>query len=326
MSFRSPAMLVLLVAVPLVVWAYVARRRRGAARAHALAAEALVVMGPVPRRRHVPFAVFTVALAVLVVALARPTATVRTPRREGTVVVAIDVSNSMAATDVKPSRIEAAKSAARAFVQRQAAAVKVGLVAFGASALTVQRPTTSHTEVVAAINRLSLGGGTSLGQGLINALSAIAGKPVTLDQDALDSDSAKVDIGYFGDATIVLLSDGENLSRPDPMSAAQLASVAGVHVHTIGVGTPEGTTVQIDGFDQATALDADLLGRIASVTDGSYHTAGDAAGLAAISRTVNVHVKLVSEHTDVSGLFAGIALLLLLTGALLSLMWFGRVL
>ena len=252
-------------------------------------------------------------------------ATVSLPRREATVVLAIDVSNSMAATDVKPSRIEAAKAAAGAFVRRQPPAVRIGVVAFGPGAVIVQTPTLAHGDALKAVERLSLGGGTSVGQGLLTSLDAIAGKTLTIDVAALSSDSGKVDVGYYGASTIVLFSDGEETSGPDPVALAGVASVAGVHVQTIGIGTAAGTTVQINGFSVATALDSDLLQKVASVTDGSYHQANDAAGLTAISKTIDLRFKVVTEHTEITAAFAAAAVLLLAAGALLSVLWFGRV-
>jgi Ca-activated chloride channel family protein len=328
MTFGSPWMLAGLVLIPALVAAYVRSRRQRTRRAAALAAQGLIVRGLGRRlrlRRHLPFALFAAALALLVVALARPMATVQTPRREATVIVAVDVSNSMAAADVKPSRIEAAETAATAFVRQQPAGVRIGVVAFGQSAVIVQPPTFTHGDALKAIDRLSLGGGTSLGQGLLTSLDAIAGKTLTINESALSSDSGRVDIGYYGGATIVLLSDGEVTSPPDPVAMARLASVAGVRVQTVGVGTAAGTTVQIDGFTVATALDSDLLKSVAAVTNGSYYQASDAAGLTAISKTINLHFKIVTQHTEVTGIFAAAAALLLVAGALLSVLWFGRV-
>ncbi|MDQ6727984.1 MAG: VWA domain-containing protein [Actinomycetota bacterium] len=328
MTFGSPWMLALLVAIPAMVGAYASSRRRGFRRAAALSEQGLVATSARPRtrvRRHLPFALFTVALTVLIVGTARPMASVKTLRREGTVILAVDVSNSMKATDVRPTRIEAAKAAARAFVDRQPPAVRIGVVAFGDGAVIVQTPTTAHADAVRSIDRLSVGGGTSLGQGLVTSLSAIAGKPVTIDPEALASDSAQVDIGFFGSATVVLLSDGEETSPPDPVSVAQVASVAGVRVDTIGIGTDAGTVVTIDGFSVATARDSDLLKQVASTTDGSYFEAGDATGLAAISKKIDLRFKIVSQHTEVTGLFSAVGIVLLLAGALLSVLWFGRV-
>jgi Ca-activated chloride channel family protein len=328
MTFRSPGMLAALVLIPVVVAAYVSSRRRRAGRAASLAAQGLVTTDlgrRLRRRRHLPFVLFMAALALLVVALARPMGTVKTPRREATVIVAVDVSNSMAAADVKPTRIEAAKAAAHAFVRQQPAAVRIGVVAFGQSAVIVQPPTLAHADALKAIDRLSLGGGTSLGQGLLTSLDAIAGKTLTIDEAALASDSARVDIGYYGGATIVLLSDGEQTAQLDPVSMARLASVNGVRIQTVGVGTAAGTTVQIGGFTVATALDSDLLKAVATVTNGSYHQANDAAGLTAISKTIDLHFKVVTQHTEITGIFSAAAAVLLVAGALLSVLWFGRV-
>lgn len=328
MTFRSPVMLTGLVLVPAVVAAYVWGCRQRALRRAALAEQALVTTEGTSRvrwRRHVPFALFTAALAVLIVGTARPEASVETPRREATVIVSVDVSNSMGATDVKPSRIEAAKAAARAFVQRQPSEVRVGVVAFGDGAVIVQRPTLSHADAIKAIDRLSLGGGTSLGKGLLESLDAIAGKTITVDEQALASDAGQVDIGYYGGSTVVLLSDGEETSRPDPVAIAGLASVAGVHVHTIGIGTEAGTNVQIGGFTVATALDSDLLKKVAATSDGTYHEAKDPAGLAAIAKSINLRFKVVTQHTEVTAVFAAVALALVVAGAVLSLLWFGRV-
>jgi Ca-activated chloride channel homolog len=330
MSFASPGMFVWLIAIPAVVAWYVAAQRRRAARAEALAGEGLVVTSAESRvrrgrLRHLPFAFFVVALTVLVVALARPSTTVKTPKRQGTVIVALDVSNSMRATDVKPSRIEAAKTAARSFVKQQAPAVLIGVVAFGDGAVVVQNPTTNHTDVLAAIDHVSVGGGTSLGQGMLTSLDTIAGKQITIDPAALGSDEGKVDVGYYGGAVVVAFSDGENTNGVDPLSVAQVASAAGVRVHTVGVGTEAGTTFQFEGFTIATALDSSELQQVASLTDGTYHAGGDPSALAAISKSVHLHFTLVSQHTEITGLFCAAAVVILLLGALTSVRWFGRV-
>ena len=205
----------------------------------------------------------------------------------------------MAATDIKPTRLAAAKAAADAFVARQPSGVKIGVVSFGNGAIIVQTPTNAHADVVKAIDRLSIGGGTSVGQGLLTSLDAIAGKELTINEQDLASDAGNLNIGYYGSASVVMFSDGENVSGPDPVTMAQVASVAGVRVHTIGVGTPTGTVVQIDGFSVATALDQTLLQKVASVTNGSYHSAAAAGGLAAVTRAINLKFKIVSRaHRD----------------------------
>jgi Ca-activated chloride channel family protein len=328
MSFVSPWVLSALVVVPAIVAAYVSSVRRRSRRAANLATQGLVVASSsarLGRRRHIPFAIFALALTVLVVALARPQTDLTTPRREGTVILAFDVSNSMAADDLDPSRIEAAKVAARAFVDQQPSTIRIGVVAFGDAAVLVQQPTDTPEDVIAAIDRLAIEGGTSLGQGLFTALTAIAGKPLNIDEAALKNDLGTLDIGYFGSSTIVLLSDGENNGEPDPLMIAQVASVAGVDIHAIGIGTPEGTVVDIGGFNVATALDRELLSEVAAVSDGKYYEAADAASLADIYKSIDLDFKAVTEHTEVTALFTAGAALLLVIGALLSVFWFGRV-
>jgi Ca-activated chloride channel homolog len=329
MTFASPGWLFGLLSLPVVVVAYVFARHRRRRRTAALAAQGLRTTGPAQRRSwrlHVPFALFLVALALLVIASARPMTTVRTPRREATVVLAIDVSNSMAARDVKPSRIGAAKVAAEDFVRVQPAGVRIGVVAFGANAVIVQPPTFDRVVVLQAIDHLSLGGGTSLAAGILTALDAVAGKTLTINKAALgQDDSGEINIGYYGGATIVLISDGEDTSQVDPVTMARLASTAGVRVQTIGVGTVAGTTVQVDGFSVATAMDPQTLEAVAAATDGSYHQVDDQAGLEAISKTINLHFTVVTQYTEVTALFSAAAVLFLVAGAMVSVMWFGRV-
>jgi Ca-activated chloride channel homolog len=328
MSFASPWTLIVLLVIPMIVAAYVSSIRRRSRRAQELAAQGLVMTSSsarMGRRRHVPFAFFAIALTVLAVSLARPEMNLKTPHREGTVILAFDVSNSMSAKDLEPTRIEAAKIAARAFVENQPSTIRVGVVAFGDGAVIVQQPTNTEADVIAAIDRLSVEGGTSLGQGLFASLNAIAGKPLIIDEAALDSDTGEVDIGYFGSATVVLLSDGENNGRPDPLVVAEIASVAGVNIHSIGIGTEEGTVVDVGGFNVATALDKALLAEVASVTDGKYYEAADAAALAEIYKSIDLDFKTRTEHTEVTALFTAAGIFLLVVGALLSVLWFGRV-
>jgi Ca-activated chloride channel homolog len=326
-SLGSPWMLLGLVLVPCLVAAYWWMLSRRAERAARLASEGLAPTGAqrVRWRRHIPFALFALALALIGFGLARPTVSMALPEREGTVILAFDVSNSMRARDLDPTRLAAAKKAALAFVEQQPRTIRIGVVAFGDSAVTVLRPSTVREDVVAAIERLSVGGGTSLGQGLFASLRAIAGKPLTIDESALDSDTGKVDIGFFGSSAIVLLSDGENTSRPDPLDIAELASTAGVRVHAIGLRTKQGTVIEVDGFNIATALDEELLKKIAAVTDGTYDHAADAAALAKIYDSIDLEFKSTTKPREVTALFAAAGGLLLVVGSLLSIGWFGRV-
>lgn len=329
MTFQAPWMLLALPLVAVLVGAYVVDGRQRALRSQRLAAEGLVVpAAPSNRswRRHLPMALFTAALAILVMGLARPAATVRAPRREGTVILAIDVSSSMRADDVKPTRMDAAKAAATGFVAEQADAVRIGVVAFGNGAVIVQAPTTEHADATSAIERLGIGGGTSVGQGLLTSLQAIAGKPIAIDEAALADDAGEVDIGFYGGSSIVVFSDGENVGEPEPQAVASVASVAGVRVHTVATGTEAGMVLPIDGFNVATAADPKLLRDLAEATDGSFQTADDAESLAAVARSIDLRFTVVAERTEVTGAVAAAGAVLLLVAAALSVLRSGRVL
>jgi Ca-activated chloride channel family protein len=328
MSFGSPWMLLALVLVPGLVVAYRWMLRLRAERASQLASQGLVPTAAGQRvrwRRHIPFALFVLALVLVGVGLARPTVSLALPDRSGTVILAFDVSNSMRAKDLEPTRMAAAKKAALAFVEQQPRTIRIGVVAFGDTAVTVLKPSNVKEDIVAAIERLSVGGGTSLGQGLFASLRAIAGRPLMLNRSALDSDTGQVDIGFFGSSTIVLLSDGENTSRPDPLDIAKVASTAGVPVHAIGIGTKRGTVIEVDGFNIATALDEELLKKIATVTDGTYDQAADAAALAKVYDSIDLEFKATRKPREVTALFAAGGGLLLVLGAVLSMLWLGRV-
>jgi Ca-activated chloride channel homolog len=330
MTFASPGWLLWLLALPVVVAAYAWSRRRRRLQSAALASQGLVATDAGPARdwrRHLPFALFMAALALLVVACARPMATVKLPRRQATVVLDIDVSGSMLATDVKPSRIGAAETVARDFVRQQPSGVRIGVVAFGEGAVIVQPPTSDHTAVLEAIDHLSVGGGTSLGSGILASLEAISGKTIRVNPAELAQDaSGEIGIGYYGGSTIVLLSDGEDTSDTDPQTWARLASIAGVRIQTVGVGTVAGTTVRIDGFSVATAMDPQTLEGVAAITNGSYHQLDQQGTLAAISRTINLHFTVVTENTEITAVFAAAAVFALLAGAMTSMLWYGRVL
>jgi Ca-activated chloride channel homolog len=326
MTFVWPWLLLSLGAIPLLWTGYRRLLRRRDARLAQLAALGFVPAGPaVGRRRQLAPALFLGALVLLFVALARPQATVAEPRREGTVVLAFDVSSSMGATDVQPSRMEAAKAAARAFVQKQPATIRLAVVAFGQSGVISRPPTDDHAAVLAAIDRLSPQGGTSLGRGIQTSLSAIAGRTVQLSPATEAPDATGQSVGYYGSAAVILLSDGENTDGPDPLQAAELASTAGVKVYPIGLGSARGTVLQVDGFEVATALDEPLLRSIATTTDGTYFAAADAQSLAKVYDSIDLGWTVQNKYIEVTALFAAAAAVLLLVGAGLSLARSGRV-
>jgi Ca-activated chloride channel homolog len=323
MSFQHPVLVVVAAAVGLGLLA--AYRWLQRHRSRALAAAGLTPASPrrTGLRRHLPPLLFLAAVTLLLLAVARPQATLPLPRAAGTVILAFDVSNSMAAKDIAPSRLAAAKSAATGFVQAQPDTVDIGVVAFDQGALTTQLPSDDHDETLAAINRLTVAGGTSLGQAILASLTVIVGRTVSLPDPA--ANAPPPDLGYWRSATIVLLSDGEDTGGPDAVAAAELAASAGVHIETIGIGTVEGATVEVDGYQVATALNEDLLTQVAEATTGSYHRAEDAQRLRTIYRSLDLRITTKDELVELTGAAIGIAVLLLTIGGVLMINWFGRI-
>ncbi|MEO8539398.1 MAG: VWA domain-containing protein [bacterium] len=327
MTFEWPLMFLSLLLVPALVAGYLALLQRRAKQSAALGTMGIAQSSSQKRlswRRHVPPAIFLAAIALLLASLARPQVG-GLPHREGTVILAFDVSSSMRAKDVEPTRMEAAKAAALAFVGKQPASIQIGLVAFGDGGIAVQRPTNVKEDVEAAINRLTPEGGTSLGEGMIASIEAISGKQITLDDAALQGDLEGVDIGYFGSAAVVLLSDGENTSRFDPLVVAQLATNAGIRMFPIGLGKPEGTTVEIDGYEVATSLNEELLQEIAKVTGGVYYVAADSDGLAKVYDSIDLKLSVKGDPREVTALGAAAAAIVMMIGAGFSILWLGRV-
>jgi Ca-activated chloride channel family protein len=280
---------------------------------------------PLGWRRHVVPLVFLGGVIVLLVGLARPEAEIDLPRREGTVVLAFDVSSSMKAKDLAPTRIAAAKRAARTFVADQPSSIRICVVAFTEAGYVLQPPTRSRRDVLAAVYRLSARGGTALGRGILTSLNAVAGKTIVLDPDALENGTRQPNVRFLGSSAIVLLSDGDNTARLDPRAVASVASQAGVRIFPVGIGSANGAVVEVDGFSVATALDADLLRSVARTSGGKYFAAGDAATLQRIYDTIDLKLTTVGRDTEITAIFAGAALVLILVAAGLSMRWSGRV-
>jgi len=339
MSFIWPAMLVLLLSVPLFGVLYVwlgRRRRRFAERYGSLGIVQEAAGRRLGRRRHIPPALFLAGLTFLMIGLARPQAEVSLPKIEGIVMLAFDVSGSMAADDFKPTRLEAAKAVAMDFVGRQPSSVQVGVVAFSDSGFAVQRPTNDQATILAAINRLAPQRGTSLGQGILASLNAIAkdtGQASLLENSSANGDatatpaptSTPMPEGIYTPAVIVLITDGENNISPDPLEAAQTAADRGVRIHTIGVGSPAGTTLHVNGFTVHTQLDEALLQEIAKLTDGVYYNAENEEDLRTIYESLDPQWVIKPEKMEVTSIFAGASILMLLVGGAFSLVWFSRV-
>ncbi len=329
MTVLWPWMLLSLLLVPLLVGLYLwllRRRRQAAADLGPLGLE----QSRPGRRRHAPPAFYLLGLTFVLLALARPEMPVTLPRVEGTVVLAFDVSNSMLADDIEPTRIEAAREAARVFVESQPSTVQIGVVAFGNGGLIIQPPTNEQAELVAAIDRVSPQGGTSLGQGIFTALNAIAEEPIALDEAGPAAEEAPeelpvIEIGDHSSAVILLLTDGENTGGPEPLDVAQLAAEAGVRIYPVGIGSEEGAVLEVEGFNVHTRLDERALEEIAAVTNGSYYRAADAESLKEIYREVDLQMTIKGERREATSLFAGAGALFFLIGGALAMLWFGRV-
>lgn len=337
MSFIWPQLLVGLILLPLGILAYqaVAIRRRRTMTSVGFgpgpATSGVPVRRRVRLRTSLPGALFVAGLAVLLVALARPQATIELPRAEGTVILAFDVSESMAADDLKPTRMAAAKAATTTFVQAQPAGVAIGVVAFSDAGLSVQAPTDDQGAVLAAINRLQPERGTSLGQGIAASLSAIAAaeNPPPIDYyssrtPAPTASPTPVPPGSDSSALIILLTDGENTQPPNPATAAQVAANRGVRIDTVGIGSAAGATLTVGGFKVHTQLDEAALQQVSQVTGGTYFSAANAQDLTKVYADLASRLVVKPQLIELTALFAAGATLLLVLGAVASLAWLGR--
>ena len=327
MSFADPALLAvgLLVAAALAWAAIVVARRRAAA----LAAAGVAPSGRGGRRdrgRTAGVWCTIAGVAVLAVAVAGPAASVPVSHASGTVILAMDVSGSMAATDVPPDRLDAAKQAAVSFINAQPPTVDIGVVAFQQGGLEAALPTADHSTATAAVRRLAPGGGTSLADAILAALSAITHRTVGLGRNG-----SVPAIGYWPSATIVLFSDGQDEGTAaggtdtTAVAAAAVAQKAGVHIDTVGVGTAAGTTVNVDGYHLFTALDEATLKSISQATGGAYHPASDASQLNGIASSINLRLTVTNQPLPLAGAFIALALALLVAGAVLTVTRTGRV-
>ncbi len=332
MSFLWPLMLWLLLLIPALVVLYILAQRRRQRYALRYASLSLVkeALGRGPGfRRHIPPTLFLSGLAVMIVALARPYTQVTLPSQEGTVILTMDVSGSMRADDLKPNRIEAAKSAARSFIEKQPSGVRIGVVSFSDNAFVVQAPTDDKEAVIAAINRLTPQRGTAIGRGLLTSVDAIfEDANAEGGQSPTGSDPTPtptpVPQGVYEPAIIVLLTDGESNQGPRPLDVVDQVAARGVRVYAVGVGTAEGTVLHIQGRSIRTRLDEEMLKAVASATDGTYYNATNEKDLVAIYDSLSTHLVFRKEQTEITAIFTGAAVALSLMGGCLSLLWFNR--
>ena len=331
MTFTWPLMLLSLLLVPLFVLLYLRlqqRRQKIIETLGGLGFAQNASGGQIGVRRHIPPLLFLIGLTAMLVAMARPNAVVRLPSTESIVILAFDVSGSMSAQDMQPTRMEAAKVAAREFVERQPNSVQIGVVAFSDGGISVLSPTKDQEAILAAIDRLAPQRGTSLGSGILSSLNAIAQSrgedPETSDSLTPVPTPTPLPYGTYIPAAIVMLTDGENTTNPDPIEAAMTAAGRGVRVYAIGVGSPEGTTLTVNDFTVFTQLNEPMLQQIASLTDGTYFNAQSEDDLREIYQNLTVQVVIKPEKTEITSIFSGISILFMLIGGAFSLVWFSR--
>ena len=349
MKFLWPDALWLLLAAPLLVGAYVFLLRRKKKDAIRYASLSLVkaAIGPGQRfRRHFPPLLFLLALIASIVAIARPSAVITLPSEQRTIILAIDVSLSMRAADIEPSRLAAAQEAAKAFVQEQPADVRIGIVSFAGTASVVQSPTRNRDDLVAAIDRLQLQRHTAIGSGIIVSLATLlpdagidlesllfggrggrdGGRALPADKagKAETKPFAPVPPGSYASGAIILLTDGRRTMGPDPSDAARMAAERGVRVYTVGFGTAGGGMADVGGWSVYMRFDEETLKAVADLTRAEYFYAGSAADLKKVYQQLNTQFVLEKKETEIGALAIAVAAVLALAAAALSVLWFNR--
>jgi Ca-activated chloride channel homolog len=354
MDFLSPLFLAFLVVVPLLVGLryWLLRHRRPALRYSSLS----LVMEAAPRsswlRRHLPFALFAVGLASLAIAMARPVQIVSVPAGRTTVILAMDVSRSMCATDIPPNRLLAAEEAASSFIDRQGGSTQIGIVAFAGFAEIVQVPTTDQEVLLDVIESLTTGRRTAIGSAILESLDAIADidksvAPVAPPGSSTDEQPAPVPRGAYAPAIIVLLTDGASNTGPTPVEAAQEAAARGVRVYTIGFGTANpnserppcglqyigrepseppgfgfgGGGVGGGGGGFRRAIDEDTLKAVAEATGATYYPAESADELQKVFESLPTNLITKHEVLEMSVLFVALGTVLIALAILLSQLW-----
>jgi len=333
--------------VPLLVAAYlwILRRKSKAAVRYAslgLVREAMGVGAKI--RRHIPPALFLVAVTLLILASARPMATVTLPMQKQTIILALDASGSMRAKDVEPSRLLASQAAAKQFIQEASPQTRIGLVVFAGTAQLVQPPTEDREALLAAIDRMQLQRATATGSALIVSLAtlfpeagfdvstAVLGResrsgPIEKKGEAKKKGDFKpVEPGSYSSAVIIMMTDGQRTTGPDPIDVAKLAAERGVRVYTVGFGTTKGEVIGFEGWSFRVRLDEDTLKQVATMTRGEYFYAGTAADLKKVYQSLNSRLSFEKRETEVTALVSAVAGVFTLLAGLLSLLWFNRIL
>lgn len=346
-TFLWPQFLWLLLAVPLLVLLYLwlLRRKKKLALRYAslsIVKEALGTSQSI--RRHIPPVLFLLAITAMLFAASRPFAVVSLPMTQETIILAMDVSGSMRATDVKPNRLVASQQAAKAFLAELPRNVKVGIVAFAGSAQVVQPPTLSREDLVAAIDKFQMQRATAIGSAIVVSLAELfpndgidlsqitygnqRPRGVAIDQAPKKEKKEFVPVapGSYGSAAIILLTDGQRTTGVDTMEASKMAADRGVRVYTVGVGTVDGETIGFEGWSMRVRLDEATLKAVATQTQAEYFYAGNAETLTKVYEKLSSRLTIEKKETEISGLVALLAAVLAIASAGLSLLWFNRIL
>jgi len=344
MNFLWPGMLLLLLLVPLLVLFYLwllQRKRKLVVRYASLGLVRQALGQQSTWRRHLPPALLLLAITALLLAGARPLAVIVLPTQQETIMLAMDVSGSMRAADVLPNRLVASQNAAKAFLTELPRNVKVGVVAFAGSAQVAQIPTHNREDLVSSIDRFQLQRGTAIGNGIVLSLATLfpdAGidignltygrerwRGVAIDQVPPAREFTPVAPGSYGSAAIILLTDGQRTTGIDSMEAAKMAAERGVRIYTVGVGTVDGETIGFEGWSMHVRLDEETLKAIAHRTQGEYFHAATAEDLKKVYETLSSRLSVEKKETEVSALLALLAVVLMVAGAGLSMLWYHRV-
>lgn len=346
MTFLWPELLWSMLVLPALILLYLwllRRRKKLVVRYASLSMVRQAMGGASPWRRHVPAALFLLALAALLLASARPFATLKLPSQQETIMLAMDVSGSMRATDVEPNRLVAAQNAAKAFLTELPRHVKVGIVAFAGTASVVQPATVNREDLVTAIDKFQMQRGTAIGNGIVMSLAELfpdadidlakmqyGSRPQgsSLDDKARAGKKVYEPVapGSNGSAAIILLTDGQRTTGVEPMEAAKLAADYGVRVYTVGIGTVTGETIGFEGWSMRVRLDEETLKAIASRTQAEYFYAGTAQDLKKVYATLSSKLTMQKKETEISGLLALLGAGLALLSAAMSMLWFNRIL
>lgn len=358
MTFLWPHLLWLLLLLPLLVGAYLLllrRRKKLMVRYASLGLVKQAMDGSQSWKRHLPPALFFLAIAAALLAAARPTAVMTIPGKQQTIILAMDVSISMRASDVQPNRMIAAQQAAKSFIEELPPDVRIGIVTFAGTAAVSQQPTNSREDLSAAIDRFQLQGGTAIGSGIIMSLATLfpeagfdlAGLTYATSgsgrlqggassgpsapgtgarSGAIPAPEQAAEPGSHETAAVILLTDGQQTAGIDMMFAARLAAERGVRVYTVGIGTPGGGDVTFDGWSMRVELDEASLKEIARITQGDYFYASTTGELKKVYDSLNSRLVFEKKEFEITAIFALIAALFSMLSAGLSVFWFNRIL